>query len=168
MCGAPVSLDARSMPYPVPSRIRETWSMPSRVPIVTTRSPPSSTKSGVGDGIVVPSRSTATIEAPVREVEVHRLELIARDGPRLSLRVECGSGTYVRGLVRDLGEALGCGAHVTGLRDLRAHRWLAWHDAPRTLETRARVVAADATGTAVRVELHDLGDGTGPPAPAVA
>src|SRR3546814_1654650 len=38
--------------------------------------------------------------------------------PLLRLRVECGSGTYVRSLVRDLGEALGCGAHVAELRRL--------------------------------------------------
>jgi tRNA pseudouridine55 synthase len=34
----------------------------------------------------------------------------------LRLQVECGSGTYVRSLVRDLGELLGCGAHVAELR----------------------------------------------------
>ena len=38
--------------------------------------------------------------------------------PLLRLHVECGSGTYVRSLVRDLGEALGCGAHVAELRRL--------------------------------------------------
>ena len=38
--------------------------------------------------------------------------------PQLRLHVECGSGTYVRSLVRDLGEALGCGAHVAELRRL--------------------------------------------------
>ena len=51
-----------------------------------------------------------------RDVEVHRFDLLNRDGPRLRLYVECGSGTYVRSLVRDLGEALGCGAHLTSLR----------------------------------------------------
>ena len=38
--------------------------------------------------------------------------------PLLRLHVECGSGTYVRSLVRDLGELLGCGAHVAELRRL--------------------------------------------------
>ena len=38
--------------------------------------------------------------------------------PNLRLHVECGSGTYVRSLVRDLGELLGCGAHVAQLRRL--------------------------------------------------
>ena len=59
-----------------------------------------------------------------REVEVHALDLLNADDlldrgePRLRLHVECGSGTYVRSLVRDLGEALGCGAHVAELRRL--------------------------------------------------
>ena len=41
-----------------------------------------------------------------------------RREPLLRLHVECGSGTYVRSLVRDLGELLGCGAHVAELRRL--------------------------------------------------
>lgn len=61
-----------------------------------------------GEDVVVPSR----------EVEVHKLQLERRDGDILDLHVECGSGTYVRSLARDLGEKLGCGAHLTSLRRL--------------------------------------------------
>jgi len=65
------------------------------------------------------ARRGEQVEAPPREVDVFRFELIQRlDGDRLVLHVECGSGTYVRALVRDLGEALGCGAHLTALRRL--------------------------------------------------
>lgn len=64
------------------------------------------------------ARAGETVELEPRQVEVHALDLIALDGPRIVLEVECGSGTYVRSLVRDLGEALGCGAHVTALRRL--------------------------------------------------
>lgn len=71
-----------------------------------------------GEPLYAKARRGESIDAPVREVRVDALELEGRDGPRLSLRVECGSGTYVRGLVRDLGEALGCGAHVARLRRL--------------------------------------------------
>ena len=39
-----------------------------------------------------------------------------RTTDRLRLRVTCGSGTYIRSIARDLGEALGCGAHLTSLR----------------------------------------------------
>lgn len=64
------------------------------------------------------ARRGEAVEAPPREVEVFRFELIERVGDTLRLHVECGSGTYVRSLVRDLGEALGCGAHLTALRRL--------------------------------------------------
>lgn len=51
-----------------------------------------------------------------REVEVFRLDLLRRDGDVLEIDVECGSGTYVRSLAVDLGESLGCGAHLSALR----------------------------------------------------
>jgi len=66
------------------------------------------------------------VQAPTREVEVMRLDLVARAPESLQLHVECGSGTYVRSLVRDLGETLGCGAHLTALRRL-------WVDPFRTV-----------------------------------
>jgi len=69
-----------------------------------------------GEPLYRRARRGEVVEAPPREVEVHRFELLGRDGDRLRLGVECGSGTYVRSLVRDLGERLGCGAHVTALR----------------------------------------------------
>lgn len=64
------------------------------------------------------ARQGEDVSAPPREVDVFRFELLERHGDRLRLLVECGSGTYVRSLVRDLGERLGCGAHVTALRRL--------------------------------------------------
>lgn len=72
------------------------------------------------DGVPLYARARAgeDVQAKPREVEVRRFELLERDGARLRLLVECGSGTYVRSLVRDLGERLGCGAHVTRLRRL--------------------------------------------------
>jgi tRNA pseudouridine55 synthase len=64
------------------------------------------------------ARRGEAVEAPPREVDVFRFDLIEHVGNALRLHVECGSGTYVRSLVRDLGEALGCGAHLTALRRL--------------------------------------------------
>lgn len=71
-----------------------------------------------GEPLYTKARRGDVIEAPEREVEVHGIEILEIAPGRLSLRVECGSGTYVRSLVRDLGEALGCGAHVGALRRL--------------------------------------------------
>lgn len=72
------------------------------------------------DGVALYKRARRgeDVEPPPREVDVHRLDLIKRSGDRLQLHVECGSGTYVRSLVRDIGETLGCGAHLTALRRL--------------------------------------------------
>jgi tRNA pseudouridine55 synthase len=64
------------------------------------------------------ARRGEAVELPPVEVRVHRLDLLEHDGPRLVLDVECSSGTYIRALARDLGEALGVGAHLTGLRRL--------------------------------------------------
>ena len=64
------------------------------------------------------ARRGEEVDVPSRNVDVFRFDLIERDDDRLSLHVECGSGTYVRSLVRDLGEILGCGAHLTALRRL--------------------------------------------------
>ncbi|QOY61906.1 tRNA pseudouridine(55) synthase TruB [Lysobacter sp. H21R4] len=69
-----------------------------------------------GEPLYAKARRGEAIEAPVREVTVHSLDLLGRSTQRLQLGVECGSGTYIRSLVRDLGETLGCGAHVEQLR----------------------------------------------------
>ncbi len=75
-----------------------------------------------GEPLYAKARRGEQIEVEARPVEVFRFELQSAadllDGgaPLLRLHVECGSGTYVRALVRDLGELLGCGAHVAELR----------------------------------------------------
>lgn len=71
-----------------------------------------------GERLYQLARRGESIELEAREIEVRDFRLIGREGNRLFLHVECGSGTYVRSLVRDLGEALGCGAHVARLRRL--------------------------------------------------
>jgi tRNA pseudouridine55 synthase len=53
-----------------------------------------------------------------RSVVISRLELVAWEPPSCVLELECSSGTYVRALVHDLGQALGCGAHVRSLTRL--------------------------------------------------
>ena len=95
------------------------------------------------DGLPLYARARAgeDVQAKPREVEVQRFELLGRDGGRLRLLVECGSGTYVRSLVRDLGAELGCGAHVTMLRRL----WVEPFLAPRmhTLDELTRLAESD-------------------------
>jgi tRNA pseudouridine55 synthase len=64
------------------------------------------------------ARRGEVVEPPSREVDVFRFDLVEKLAQGLRIEVECGSGTYVRSLVRDLGEQLGCGAHVVSLRRL--------------------------------------------------
>jgi tRNA pseudouridine55 synthase len=51
-----------------------------------------------------------------RAITIHALRLVQWQAPDATLEVECSKGTYVRVLAADLGEALGCGAHLAGLR----------------------------------------------------
>lgn len=71
-----------------------------------------------GEPMYLKARRGDVIDLPARPVRIHAIELLELDAKVFSLRVTCGSGTYIRSLVRDLGEALGCGAHVTALRRL--------------------------------------------------
>ncbi|MBK7893764.1 MAG: tRNA pseudouridine(55) synthase TruB [Anaerolineaceae bacterium] len=58
------------------------------------------------------------VERPYRPVTIHQLTLLSWEPPHLALRIGCSSGTYIRSLGYDLGEALGCGGHLSGLRRL--------------------------------------------------
>ena len=62
------------------------------------------------------ARAGVTIERAPRQVTIHALRLVEGAGDRLVLDVVCSKGTYVRTLAEDLGEVLGCGAHLTALR----------------------------------------------------
>ena len=86
-----------------------------------------------GERLYVKARRGEKVDVPARQVEVHRFELLQHAGDTLQLHIECGSGTYVRSLVADLGADLGCGAHVSALRRL----WLEPFREPHmvTLET---------------------------------
>ena len=64
-------------------------------------------------------RAGEEVALEARRVTVSELTLLARRGDELDVRVTCSSGTYVRALARDLGAALGVGAHLTALRRTR-------------------------------------------------
>jgi tRNA pseudouridine55 synthase len=62
------------------------------------------------------ARRGEEVERAPREVRIAQLEVLECAPPRLVLRVVCSKGTYIRTLAEDIGEALGCGAHLAGLR----------------------------------------------------
>lgn len=69
------------------------------------------------------ARAGETVEREARPVTIHRLELLGYECPDMRLDVLCSKGTYIRNLVEDLGEALGCGAHVAVLRRLMVNEF---------------------------------------------
>ena len=62
------------------------------------------------------AREGIEIERKPRNVTIHDLEVLAFDGNSARLRVRCSKGTYIRSLVSDIGDSIGCGAHLTVLR----------------------------------------------------
>ena len=62
------------------------------------------------------ARAGEQVERKPRSVRIHKLELKDIDGPLIRLEVSCSKGTYIRSLAEDIGAALGCGAHLAGLR----------------------------------------------------
>jgi len=84
------------------------------------RPPPFSAKKIEGRRSYAVARSGAHPAPASVTVTVRRLDLLDVDADRLSLRVDCSAGFYVRSLAHDLGERLGVGAHLTALRRTRS------------------------------------------------
>jgi tRNA pseudouridine55 synthase len=62
------------------------------------------------------AREGKEIERKSRRVSIYRLEMLRLEGDELDIDVHCSKGTYVRTLAEEIGEALGCGAHLNALR----------------------------------------------------
>jgi tRNA pseudouridine55 synthase len=71
-----------------------------------------------GERLYKLARQGVEVEREARKVDIHSLELRDFSPPVFEIDVHCSKGTYVRTLVEDIGELLGCGAHVTALRRL--------------------------------------------------
>jgi tRNA pseudouridine55 synthase len=62
------------------------------------------------------AREGEKVDIPAREVEIESLTIVSHEDGRTAFEVECGKGTYVRSLARDMGRELGCYGHVVELR----------------------------------------------------
>ncbi len=68
-----------------------------------------------GERLYKKARRGDEVETPTRKVTIYDIELLAFVTPEIAVSVECGGGTYIRSLARDIGEKLGCGAHLSKL-----------------------------------------------------
>lgn len=61
------------------------------------------------------ARKGEAVDIPKREVKIHNFEISSVELPKVSFRVSCSKGTYIRSLAHDFGKALGSGAYLSGL-----------------------------------------------------
>lgn len=69
------------------------------------------------------ARAGIEVEREARPITVYELLFIRHEGDELELEIHCSKGTYIRTITDDLGEKLGCGAHVTFLRRLAVSKY---------------------------------------------
>ena len=65
------------------------------------------------------ARKGKEVELKPKQLQISEIELLSLEGNMLEIRVVCSKGTYIRALARDIGQALGSGAHLVGLRRTR-------------------------------------------------
>ena len=87
------------------------------------------------------ARAGEVVDVAARSVRIDRLELITFAPPRLELAIACSKGSYVRSLVRDLGQLLGCGAALAELRRTSSGRFTLAQALPLAFLDRTTAIA---------------------------
>ncbi len=100
-----------------------TQALSSFVGEITQVPPPYSAVKVGGRKAYEMARQGEEVDLAPRTIQVYSLELLEWDPPEAVIDVYCSSGTYVRSLANDLGEKLGCGAHLIGLRRTKSGRF---------------------------------------------
>jgi tRNA pseudouridine55 synthase len=100
---------------PQPTRAHVDAALPQFTGDIQQRPPAHSAIKIDGQRAYELARRGAEVELPARTVAIHRLEILRYEYPELELSIECGSGTYVRSLGRDLAAALGTAAVMSEL-----------------------------------------------------
>ena len=99
---------------PTEERVRE--ALGKQVGAIEQRPPAFSAMKVGGRRAYKLARQGEQVEIKARTVLVYSIDLLAYEWPVARIRVECGRGTYIRAIARDLGEALGTGGYLTELR----------------------------------------------------
>lgn len=100
-------------PIPAEAAIRD--ALPAFIGRIEQRPPAFSALKVNGQRAYDLARQGKNVDLAPRTIEIHGIELLRYDYPVLQLRIECGSGTYVRSIGRDLAESLGTGAVMSAL-----------------------------------------------------
>jgi tRNA pseudouridine55 synthase len=104
---------------PEPSREQIEAALPRFIGQIQQRPPAFSALKIAGRRAYDLARKGHEVKLEPRMVQVYGIELLEYDWPLLKLRIDCGRGTYIRALARDLGEALDTGGYLTALRRTR-------------------------------------------------
>lgn len=102
------------------------------------------------------ARQGVDIERLARPVTIHSIALNRFDGQQAEITVSCSKGTYIRTLAEDIGAALGCGAHLAGLRRLTAAHYALSHAVTLEALEAMPVEARDALLLAPDSAIQDL------------
>lgn len=100
------------------------------------------------------ARAGVELEREARNVVIHKIELLSWQGDEVRIAVDCSKGTYIRTLAEDIGELLGCGAHLIALRRTRIATITL--DGAVTLEQMENAADRDALLAATESLLGDL------------
>jgi tRNA pseudouridine55 synthase len=104
---------------PLPPREEVEARLRSFVGEILQRPPPYSAMKVGGRRAYQLARKGELVEMPPRKVKVYAAELLSFEYPVAAVRIDCGRGTYIRSIARDLGAALDVGGYLTALRRTR-------------------------------------------------
>ena len=97
--------------------------LPAFIGVIQQRPPAYSAMKVGGRRAYDLARAGKPPELPPRPVTVHFIRVDAFDWPTAKFTIDCGKGTYIRSLARDIGAALGAGGYLTALRRTAVGRW---------------------------------------------
>ncbi len=104
---------------PIPSAADLRAVLASQVGVIEQVPPEFSAIKVAGERAYDLARAGREVVLKARPVTVHRVELLDYDWPRVELEIDCGAGTYIRSIARDVGDALGCGGLIEVLTRTR-------------------------------------------------
>jgi tRNA pseudouridine55 synthase len=118
--------------------------------------PPVSAKKVAGVRAYALARRHTVVELPAAPVRIYELTLLEVRGAIVRLRAHCSGGTYMRSIAHDLGQMLGCGAHLNDLRRISSAEFTV--EQAHTIPMLQELAAEDRLAEALILPLHMLPD----------